>query len=458
MPEIYLPEHCSLGGVTYKTLSEHIKSLIISGVLPSGTSLPSIRDLSRRLEISGLTVQRAYADLARWGYTEAATNRGTWVANRSSQLANQEGEHLGSFLLHRSLDRQEPDPELFDAQEFCSELSRLRNTSKETWSVSPPYGAGELLAQITRLLRSYGMPASGDQLLVTLGARHACSLVASLFSGRRVLLEDPRTAGLKATLAHAGVECIPYRRTERGVSLSEISKLCDEFRPAAIFISPLFHCPTGTILETSISQALLKLARQKGVLLVEMDLHREISFERNLPPPLAVQEEGVLYIGAFDTVVTSGLQLGFVRCPSTVRSAMHDSMVATGMIPSLPLQVAMANFMANGGYQRHLARAVPKYRARRDAMVRALSMYLPNCQLSDVKGGLSAWAFLPHGQASLWNHSRSFGVEVGKGSLFSDQPSADAHASLSFASLSPESIKEAVRLLASSVEPCENSA
>ena len=265
MPELYLPQFCRPGDVSYRALSEHIKSLILSGVLYPGTSLPPIRELSSRLSVSTLTIQRAYAELSRAGYTEAATHRGTWVADRLTRSASMEfliklaradsGHSLGEITEAaglRSLASAAPDPELFDDNDLCTELSDLRRASKWSWGYSPTHGAKELLAQISRLLRCRDLPTSGDQLLVTMGATHALSLVARTFSGSVVLLEEPRATGLKSVLEHSGAKIVPFKHDGSGIDLAQIAELIDRHSPTAIIISPLFQNPTGAVLDPNV--------------------------------------------------------------------------------------------------------------------------------------------------------------------------------------------------------------
>lgn len=63
----------------YHQIEKQLKALIAGGNLPAGTPLPSIRALSKDLEISVITIRRAYQDLEAQGFIETVHGKGTFV-------------------------------------------------------------------------------------------------------------------------------------------------------------------------------------------------------------------------------------------------------------------------------------------------------------------------------------------------------------------------------------------
>ena len=63
----------------YEQLIEQAEQLILTGILPPGTQLPSVRSLSVQLAVNPNTVQKAYTELVRRGLIVSATGRGCFV-------------------------------------------------------------------------------------------------------------------------------------------------------------------------------------------------------------------------------------------------------------------------------------------------------------------------------------------------------------------------------------------
>ncbi len=71
----------------YKQVTDQIKDAIATKVLKPETKLPSIREMSKELKISIITIKRAYADLEKEGYIITRSGMGSFVANvKTEQL------------------------------------------------------------------------------------------------------------------------------------------------------------------------------------------------------------------------------------------------------------------------------------------------------------------------------------------------------------------------------------
>lgn len=74
----------------YEQIYAQIKGLIITGQLHPGDPLPSMRLLAKELRISVITTKRAYEELERDGYIVSQTGRGSFVAERNTELLREE--------------------------------------------------------------------------------------------------------------------------------------------------------------------------------------------------------------------------------------------------------------------------------------------------------------------------------------------------------------------------------
>lgn len=74
----------------YEQIKEQIKNKIVSNELKSGEILPSIRSLAKDLRISVITTKSAYEELEKEGYVETIPGKGTYVANKNTELIREE--------------------------------------------------------------------------------------------------------------------------------------------------------------------------------------------------------------------------------------------------------------------------------------------------------------------------------------------------------------------------------
>ncbi len=74
----------------YEQIKEQIKNKIVSNELRRGEMLPSIRSLAKDLRISVITTKNAYEELEKEGYVETVPGKGTYVANKNTELIREE--------------------------------------------------------------------------------------------------------------------------------------------------------------------------------------------------------------------------------------------------------------------------------------------------------------------------------------------------------------------------------
>jgi GntR family transcriptional regulator len=78
----------------YRQIEDQVRAQIVSGALPEGAELPSIRALAQDLRVSVITVKRAYDDLEEEGLTTAVPGRGSYVAVRNRALFREQRMRL----------------------------------------------------------------------------------------------------------------------------------------------------------------------------------------------------------------------------------------------------------------------------------------------------------------------------------------------------------------------------
>lgn len=77
-------------GPIYEQISQQLKAQILSGALPPGSALPSIRALAKDLRISVITTKRAYEELEREGFLTTVPGKGCFVAPQNPELVRED--------------------------------------------------------------------------------------------------------------------------------------------------------------------------------------------------------------------------------------------------------------------------------------------------------------------------------------------------------------------------------
>ncbi len=87
----------------YAQITSQIQDAILSGELPEGAPLPSIRALANDLRISVITTKRAYADLEEAGFIDTVQGKGTFVAGGNKELLRESRMRRVEELLTEAL-------------------------------------------------------------------------------------------------------------------------------------------------------------------------------------------------------------------------------------------------------------------------------------------------------------------------------------------------------------------
>lgn len=300
-----------------------------------------------------------------------------------------------------------PAPALLPAAAWAAATeAALRRYGWRALAYGAASGPGPLLDWLAeRLGRIDGRaPDPAAELFITAGASGALELACALLvrPGDVVLVDSPTYHLALRIIADHGAELVGAPADEDGIDPVGTAALLRRLRAAGrrvplLYLVPTFANPTGGCLPADRRTALVAAARQAGTMLVEDDTYRELAYGP-APPSLWSEAggDGVLRLGSFAKTVAPGLRLGFLTGPAAfVRRLADRGLVDSGGGVNHTTAVAMAEFGATGGYDRHLAANLLAYRARRDALAGALREHLATVRFRTPGGGWFLWLRLP---------------------------------------------------------------
>lgn len=399
-----------------RTLYQALQEAIAQGRLQAGAVLPSSRDLARDLGMARNGVIHAYEQLAAEGYVQPS-RQGTVVAAFAAVSApggtgvpvvapsrGQAASPAGAQVSQRvaSCDRRRtPDDDLrpfmpgvpaLDAFPFATWQRLCDRALKQGSTLDLGYrhavGEPELRQAIATYLRAArGVRCHADQVTVTDGTQHSLELCAHILAdvGDTVWIEHPGYGGARTALQQAGLQVVPVTVDADGIAPPDA--LWRAQPPRMVYTTPSHQYPLGSVLSLPRRLRLIQHARQCGAWILEDDYDSEFRHEG---PPLAamqgqVDDAPVVYLGTFSKSMFPALRLGFIVWPQ----ALADR--ALGVVGELvrrgrPFeQRALAAFIDEGHFTRHLRKMRRLYALRQAVLRDALSAQWP--MPGEVLGG-----------------------------------------------------------------------
>jgi len=431
--------------VLYETVADSISGMISAGTLRPGERVPSVRRLSTQRRVSIATVLRAYEVLENRGLIEARPNAGYYVRHRSPwagepSISNPPAapQLVGiSALVQEVLDSRRPGVVSFGAacpgpdhmptaklQRLISSIARRKPLSL-TQYVLPP-GNEELRRQVARKSLDLGCNLAASDIVVTHGCMEALNLCVRAVArpGDTIALESPTYFGLLQILESMGVKALEIPTHPReGISLEALEFALDRSRIAAVIAMPNAQNPLGFTMSDDNKKRLVKLLDKRGVPLIEDDVYGDLYHgdERPLPAKAFDRRGNVMLCSSFTKTVAPGFRLGWVapgRWHANVQMLKFINSVGSSEL----LQLAIAEFLASGGYDRQLRTLRRVFRDQVSHVSAAVSEHFPSgTRITRPAGGFILWVELPESCDSeeLFRQAIRNNISLGPGVLFS---------------------------------------
>lgn len=359
-----------------------------------------------------------------------------------------------------------PDPALLPVAALQrATAAALERYGADALTYGAERGPGPLIEWIGARLASTDARAPNPiEVVITAGASQALDLLCTLCTtpGDTVIVESPTYHLAVRILRDHPLELIAVPSDADGIDVdaleSLLARLARRGRQARmIYFVPTHHNPTGVCMSIERRQTLATIAAKHGVLLVEDDVYRELSYDAPAPPSVwSMAPPGtVARIGSFSKSLAPGLRLGYVTSDASlaqrlIGSGLLDS--GGGLNPFVALTVA--EVCIAGDFDATVGRLRAAYRERRDALAEGLRNYLPpGCRFVVPGGGFFQWVELPEGidSGELLPHAEQAGVSYLPGSRFYlDEPRRNT-LRLAFSLYPPHQLVEAAQRLGEAI-------
>jgi 2-aminoadipate transaminase len=325
------------------------------------------------------------------------------------------------------------------------------------------YGSGQgvpiLREQILDVMALEGIKANVDDVVVTTGSQHALELVSKLFldPGDVVLAEGPSyvTAVVIFKSYQAVTEHVPM--DEHGLIPEALGEHIASNKAAGkrikfLYTIPTFHNPAGVTLSWERRIEILQICRSEGILVLEDNPYGLLYFGEQPPSALrSLESEGVIYLGTFSKTLAPGFRVGWVLAPHAIREKLILANEAAVLCPSSFSQLVISQYLKTADWKGQIDTFRGVYRERKEAMLGALTEYLPNLTWTNPAGGFYVWVTLPDYLDSKQMLPRAVTelVAYTPGTAFFGNGDGRNNMRLSFCYPTPEAIRVGVRRLSS---------
>ncbi|NIG54883.1 PLP-dependent aminotransferase family protein [Chitinophaga sp. Cy-1792] len=456
----------------FEAFTNAIAESIKEGIFKPGHKLPSVRDLKVQYQTSISTIQQGYEYLIDLGLVESIPKSGYYVRNRPD-LSQQQVKsrqrpvvrdatfkhHLGLTTAgktgHQAATFNVAAPgDLLMPQKLLLRTMQqvIREQGAGLLRYYPSGGATNLKEQILKKAAVHQTLLHPDELLITDGALQALyiALASVCQAGDVIAIESPCVFSVLEVIRVLQLRVIEVPvDTRSGFDIDFFHKACRSNNIKAVVVTPNFHNPTGTLLSDEQKQALLAVAQQHHVAIIENDIYGDLYFHGHRPSNIKSFDDSglVLTYTSYAKTLSPGIRLGWLSAGKFMQRA-EQIRFALGSTVSPLYQETVCRLLAGNSYDRHL-RAFRMQLAKNAYMaINLLAAHFPeNTTFNTPAGGYNIWVKMPDhtDMANFYAQCEKTGIRFTPGYTFSFTNAFDKYFRLVFADKFTTKRKAAIR-------------
>lgn len=390
----------------YRQLYTEFRNAILTGRFRPGQQIPPSRELANYFNVSRTTVLLAFENLLAEGYIKGKPGSGTFIndelpenlllakpnyessisgtskKNKSSDVKN---IHIKNYLSQERLhyNKFEPfKPGVPDLNEFPFRIwtklisNSVKDISKSDFGYSNSAGYKPLRNAIANYARaSRGVKCENNQVIIINGSQQGIDLVCKVLlnPNDNIGFEEPGYTGARDAFSAAGIKIIPMPMDEEGINFKKT-----KVKANLVYVTPSHQYPLGITMSLNRRLELLDYAFSIGAWILEDDYDSEYRYKGQ--PLSSLQgidnNDSVIYMGTFSKVMFPGLRLGYLIVPENLIESFTAAKMLTDRNSPIFEQAALAKFITEGHYGRHIRRMRMIYEKRKEVFYNYVEKYL----------------------------------------------------------------------------------
>ena len=446
----------------YMQIYIQIKRMIEKGIIKEGSRLPTIRKLSKILDVNSVTVVNAYHKLEEKGLAYSVVGSGTYIRadGFNLEISHYEGAGLlentympygEEYINFAGLD---PSYELFPVETFKDIFTEILDRDGGlAFTYQESMGYPPLRESFSRLMSGYGIDINPRNILIISGAQQGLDIISKVLLGPEdnVIVERPTYAGAVAVFKSRGAEISEVPLTEDGMDIYYLESLLKEKDIKMLYLMPEFQNPTGVCYSDKTKERILELSQEYRLFIVEDDYSSDIYYKEQPSSFLHLNRPGnVIYIKSFSKVFMPGLRLAFMILPNMLIDSIQAAKYTSDISTSGFFQKAFQLFLDKGMWEKHTDMLRNVYGKRHDLMATCLdSMDDDGVTYNAPSGGLNFWISLPNGinDMQIYNAAIKEKIVVAPGSTFYMDCPEHNHLRLGISSVNEKKIRKGMKSL-----------
>ena len=345
-----------------------------------------------------------------------------------------------------------PSPATFPVERMKAAYDKvLSEAGKVALQYGPTDGYAPLREWIANSLSTEGTTILPEQILMTSGSQQALDLLGKVLvdEGSRVLVETPSYLGALQAFSVYRPEFKSVDTDEHGLVPSSIEPIAEGAR--MLYSLPNFQNPTGRSLSLERRRELVETCARLGVPLIEDDPYGSLSYKgAPMPKMVAMNPDGVIYMGSFSKVLTPGIRLGYVCAPLPLVRRLELAKQAADLHTAQLTQMVVHEVIKDGFLDQHIPTIRQLYGDQCQVMLDAMKEHFPaGVSWTEPEGGMFIWVTLPAQVDAMKLLEQSLAARVAfvPGAPFYANNPASNTLRLSFVTVPPERIREGIAVL-----------
>ena len=462
----------------YLKISNAIRNSIKEGNVKLGEKLPSARSLAEQLSVNRHTVMAAYNELVAQGWVETKQRQGyrvTLTLPIYNSLSQQSMPYCPSEKHQWRVIKKgqasfprvasdyafnfaggNPDIELFPFNEFRGFVNdALNRPSIKELNYGENSGFRPFINEVSTYLRRV-RSVIDKEIIVVNGTQEALYILSQVLleKGDKVAVENLGYKPAWQALKNAGAELVGIKQTEQGIDVEHLEEMMQINHIKLLYLTPLHQYPTTTTLPLANRVKIYQLAQQYQIPIIEDDYDHEFHYSSQPLPPLAANDPAglVIYLSSFSKIMFPGIRLGVIAVDKTLAKHIISYRTLMNHKASVLPQDAVARWMRDGGFERHLRKSTRTYQQRRKHMVDILNSFIEEgirIEFTIPKGGMALWINVGKNAQEIANKASERGIFMLAENAFhlDTANNQDKFLRLGFAGQNEENIKQGLLLL-----------
>lgn len=405
----------------YKQLAHGITDKILSSEFTYNMKLPSVRELSKDLELSHMTVVKAYELLEKDKMIIKIQGKGVFVnssvvyptTNKKiisswySSIEDYQPRALTLTLLKNTLIKNKYNLSYAMLNSsLCLDIKDifmnvLSNDTEAIMSYSETSGDSSLKNSFIQYLSKYrGINTTSKQLMIVSGTQQGLNLIASAFTSSKdlVMIESPTYTGAIDAFKSSGALIKPLPIYNNKLSINVLLKQCDQRPPKFLYLTPNYSNPTGYCMSKKERLELLNIAESFNFYIIEDDPWGEISFQKEPTLPIKSYDKSnrVIYLKGISKIFGAGYRVGALSASENIINTIEKAKVCADLGTALLPQRLVCEILNSSKVDSHIQNITNFIQQRIQLTANILKNNLnKKVEYTVPNGGFNIWLRLP---------------------------------------------------------------